>query len=127
MTATARSRELLGWRIVHADMTDAFACPYLGGEVQLSREREAHIAERHPDLLPEHRDRIGTTLADPDQVRRSRRFGAAKLFSRWCSDVKGGKHIVVVVVSLAEDGRHWIITAYIARKLAEGEVEWVRS
>jgi hypothetical protein len=92
-----------------------------------SAEREAHIAERHPDLLPEHRDRIGTTLADPDQVRRSRRFGAAKLFSRWCSDVKGGKRIVVVVVSLAEDGRHWIITAYIARKLAEGEVEWVRS
>ena len=94
---------------------------------KLSGEREAHIAERHPDLLPEHRERIGTTLADPDQVRRSPRFGAAKLFSRRFPDARGGKHVVVVVVSSGEDGRHWIITAYIARKLAEGEVEWARS
>jgi len=70
----------------------SFFCTYLGGEVQLSGEREARIAERDPDLLPEHRERIGATLADPDRVRRSQRFGAAKLFSRWFSDVKGGKH-----------------------------------
>jgi len=99
----------------------------LRGDVQLSREREAHVAERHPDLLPEHRDRIITTLADPDQVRRSRRFGAAKLFSRWFSDLKDGKHVVVVVVSEGGNGRHWIITAYLARKLVEGEIEWSRS
>jgi len=104
-----------------------FRCPRLNGDVQLSRERESHIAERHPDLLPGRRDRIVQALADPDQIRRSRRFGAAKLFSRWYSDLKGGKHVVVVVVSAGDDGRHWIITAYIARKLAEGEVEWVRS
>jgi len=60
-------------------------------------------------------------------VRRSPRFGAAKLFSRWFSDEKGGKQVIVVVVSPGDDGRHWIITAYIARKLAEGEVEWARS
>jgi hypothetical protein len=122
----SRSRKLGGRCILPVRMT-RFFCAYLGGEVQLSGEREAHIAERHPDLLPEHRERIGTTLADPDQVRRSRRFGAAKLFSRWFSDVKGGKHVVVVVVSSGGDGRHWIITAYITRKLAEGEVEWARS
>jgi hypothetical protein len=114
-------------RLSQSSMTDVFSYPYLGGEVQLSPEREAHIAERHPDFLPEHRDRIGMTHADPDQVRRSRRFGAAKMFSRWYSDVKGGKHVVVVVVSAGADGRHWIITAYIARKLAEGEIEWARS
>src|SRR5215470_16676269 len=116
----SHSRKLGGWCILPVDMT-RFSCAYLGGEVQLSGEREAHIAERHPDLIPEHRERIGTTLADPDRVRCSRRFGAAKLFSRWFSDVKGGKHVVVVVVSSGEDGRHWIITAYITRKLAEGE------
>jgi hypothetical protein len=99
----------------------------LHGDVQLSQERESHIAERHPDLLPLYRERIATTLADPDQVRRSRRFGSARLFSRWYSDVKGGKHVVVVVVSAEDERRHWIITAYIARKLAEGEVEWARS
>lgn len=43
-------------------------------------------------------------------------------------NVRGGKYIVVVVVS--ETGpvkRHWIITAYIARKLVGGETEWKRS
>ena len=53
-----------------------FFCRYLNGEVELSHEREQHIAERHPDLLPEHRERVSTTLADPDQVRRSKRKAA---------------------------------------------------
>ncbi len=104
-----------------------FRCPYLHSEVELGKERERHIAERHPDLLPENRDRIAPTLAEPDQVRLSKRFGSARLFSRWYSDLAGGKHIVVVVVSAADDGRHWIITAYIARGLAAGEVEWARN
>ncbi len=103
-----------------------FPCPYLKGEVELSEEREAHIAERHPDLLPEHRARIGETLADPDQVRRSSRFGNARLFSRWYPAARGGKHVVVVTVSEAQGG-HWIVTSYLARKLAEGEVEWKRN
>ncbi|MFQ5739277.1 MAG: hypothetical protein ACE5JX_09700 [Acidobacteriota bacterium] len=104
-----------------------FPCPYLKGEVELTAERE-RIAERHPDLLPEHRDRIAQTLAEPDQVRRSVRFGSAKLFSRWYTDIRTGKHVVVVLVSEQEPSeRHWIITAYIATKLADGEVEWKRS
>lgn len=40
-----------------------FPCPYLKGEVELTEKRERHIAERHPDLLPEHRERVGETLA----------------------------------------------------------------
>ncbi|MBV9375999.1 MAG: hypothetical protein JO320_13240, partial [Alphaproteobacteria bacterium] len=43
-----------------------FECPYLGAEVERTAERERHIAERPPDLLPEYRDRLETTLADPD-------------------------------------------------------------
>ena len=104
-----------------------FPCPYLRGEVELTDERERHIAETHPDLLPEHRDRIAHTLADPDQVRRSVRFAGARSFVRWYDDLRGGKHVVVVVVTEAAAGRHWIVTAYLARKLAEGEVEWKRN
>ena len=105
-----------------------FPCPYLEGEVELTAERERHIAQRHPDLLPEHGRRIAETLADPDQVRRSVRFGSAKLFSRWYTDLRGGKHVVAVVVSEPGAGqRHWIITAYIARSLVEGEAEWRRA
>jgi hypothetical protein len=55
--------------------------PYLGNEVQLTEEREKHIAEHHPDLLSEHRDKIAGTLADPDELRRSVRFAGARVFS----------------------------------------------
>ena len=109
-------------------MVSHFSCPYLSGEVELRDERERHIIENHPDLLPEHRHRIGETLTDPDQVRISSRFKAARLFSRWFANVRGGKYIVVVVVS--ESGavrRHWIITAYIARRLVGGEIEWKKN
>src|SRR5215469_15126261 len=104
-----------------------FACPNLHGEVHLSRGREAHITERHPDLLPEYRDCIRATLAGPDQVRRSRRMGTARLFSRWHSELRGGKQVVVVLINEGDSGRHWIITAYIARKLVEGEIGWARN
>jgi hypothetical protein len=109
-------------------MMRRFPCPYLEGDVDLTEEREHHIAERHPELLPVHRTLIAETLADPDHVRRSSRFGSAKLFSRWYTDVRRGKYVVVVVVSEHEPRqRHWIITAYIARKLAPGETEWERT
>lgn len=88
-------------------------------------ERQKHIAERHPDLLPEHFDRIADTISDPDQIRRSERFGNARLFTRWFESVRNGKHIVIVVVSdAAPVDRHWIITAYIARRLSGGTIEW---
>jgi hypothetical protein len=35
--------------------------------------------------------------------------------------------IVVVVTDAAPNERHWIVTAYIARKLAGGVIEWTRS
>ncbi|MBI1802619.1 MAG: hypothetical protein HYR71_13420 [Chloroflexi bacterium] len=105
----------------------AFLCPYLEGEVELTDEREQHIASNHPDLLPEYRALLGEVLADPDQVRRSARFSNARLFSRRFATLRGGKHVVIIVVSDAAPAqRYWIITAYIARKLAEGIIEWHR-
>jgi len=106
-----------------------FACPYLKGSVELTAEREAHICERHPDLLPAYRELVAATLTDPDLVRRSTRFANARLFSRWFDNMKGGKHAVVVVVSEAggSEGRNWVITAYLTNTLATGAVEWKRS
>ncbi len=104
-----------------------FPCPYLNGAVELTAERERHIAERHPDLLPEHRERIAETLAAPDQIRRSARFGNARLFSREYTDLRRNKYLIVVTVSETDPSRrHWIITAYLARKLAKGDSEWTR-
>jgi hypothetical protein len=67
-------------------------------------------------------------LLDPDQVRRSRRFANARLFSKWYDESLSGKHVVVVVVSDAEPRkRHWVVTAYLIRKIPEGDVEWKRN
>ena len=105
-----------------------FPCLYLQSAVELTEERERHIAERHPDLLLEHHERIADTLADPDQVRRSTRLRNARLFTRWFDTVRGGKHVVVVVVTdVAASRRYWVVTAYMARKLTEGEIEWTKS
>lgn len=105
-----------------------FACPYLQSEVDLADEREQHIIQRHPDLLPAYRERMVETLASPDQVRRSKRFGNARLFSRWFDTVRGEKYVVVIVVSdPAPSNRHSIITAYLARRVEEGVIEWTRS
>ncbi len=105
-----------------------FTCPYLGGEVELSDERERHITEHHPDLLPDHKDRLGGAPADPDQVRRSTRFGNARLFSKWYDDVSKGKSVVVVVVSETEpNSRHWIVRAYLTSKIPEGDSKWKRN
>jgi hypothetical protein len=106
---------------------ESLPCPHLAGSVELSDERQQHIARTHPDLLPDHRTAIAGTLAKPDEIRRSARLTNARLFSRWHPELRGGKHVVVVVVSDAPPTeRHWIVTAYIARKLAGGEVEWRR-
>lgn len=79
-------------------------------------------------FLPEYLAQVRQTLADPDQVRRSVHVSTARLFYRWFESVRRGKYVVVVVVSeAAPKERHWIITAYIARRLANGEVEWSRS
>ena len=104
-----------------------FACPYLDAQVELTEERERHIAEQHPDLLPQYHRCIADTLAKPDQVRKSRRLANARLFTRWFESVRGGKYVVVVTVSERVPGvRHWFITAYIARRLA-GEIIWKRN
>jgi hypothetical protein len=73
-------------------------------------------------------DQISDTLRDPDQVRRSGRFANARLFSKWYDDLVKGKHLVVVVVSEALlKSRDWVVTAYITRRIPEGDVEWKRS
>jgi len=111
-----------------ADATRRFPCPWLRGDVELTQEREQHIQERHPDLLPVHRYKLAEVVAEPDMIRRSVRADAARLFSRWYTDVRSGRHVVVVVLSEPSlSARRWIVTAYSTRSLAVGEIEWRRS
>jgi hypothetical protein len=49
-------------------------------------------------------------------------------FARWCESVKGGKLVVVVMVSDPPPmERYGVVTAYIARKLTQGVIEWKRA
>jgi len=103
-------------------------CPFLSDNVELTDERERHIAETHPDLLPVQRDCIDEVLSDPDLVRRSARATNARLFSRRFGGAHGGKHVVVVVVSdPGSPSRHWVVTAYAARHAQEKDVLWKRN
>jgi hypothetical protein len=104
-----------------------FPCPYLKAEVELTPERERHIAERHPELSEKINECLAKTLADPDQVRRSSRFANARLISRNFEDLWGQKQLVVVVVSQLGPPRHWIITSYLTRRFSSGELEWTRN
>jgi hypothetical protein len=101
-----------------------FPCPYLKSDVELSEERETHIAFQHPDLLPEFINEIGETLAQPDDVRKGKRLVSERRFYRWFDHVRDGKYVAVVVVSeTAPMTRHWIVTSFITRRLPAGENE----
>ena len=102
-------------------------CPYLEGVVELRRERDRHIREFHPDLFPTYFDQFVLTVADPDEVRLDDLRDATRLFSRWFREVKGGKFIVVAIVSEPPSARRRRVrTAYVARRLVRRTVEWKR-
>jgi len=103
------------------------ACPYLDADVEWTEERQQHIAARHPELLPAHEAKIVQAVADPGEIRRDREYPNTRLFFRWFDDLMGGKNVVVATVSTPPpDVRHWIVTAFVARRPPKGEVEWRR-
>ena len=55
-------------------------------------------------------------------------MSGARIFYRWFDDIRQGRYIVVVVQSeTAPTERNCIITAYITRRLINGEIEWQKS
>lgn len=102
-------------------------CPHLNAEVELTAERERHIAAHHPDLLPAHRRLLDQVLADPDEVRWDVDYSDTRIFVRRFSDALPGRNIVVVTVTEEPPGRrHWIVTAFISRRRPKGDLEWKR-
>jgi len=94
----------------------------------LTDERETHIAMRHADMLPNLTELVSRTLEDPDAVHPSAEYEDRRLFSRWYDDLRGGKHVLVVVATqTANATRNWIVTAHMLRKPVPGEALWRRS
>ena len=103
-------------------------CPYLGVPVELTDERTQHITDTHPELRPDHLPALELTVSDPDQIRTSSRLVGARIFARWFDDIRDGKYVVgVVVADPPPSGRAWIVTAYLARRLSGGTIEWTRN
>ncbi len=102
-----------------------FVCPYLGGPVELTRERERHITERHSEVLPGRIDLVALALAEPDEIRLDPEYSATRKFIRRCDGLSVGKFLVVIVVSRnGRRDRHWIVTAFVSGRRPRGEVEW---
>ena len=101
---------------------ETFHWPYLDGLVELNNERGRHIAEKHPQLLPNRPEYIATTLADPDLILRKAADDDTILFYRWFYDLD--KYAMVAVVN--HPARDWIITAFVTRRLQRGETIWQR-
>ena len=105
------------------------SCPYLGGSVELTEERERHIRRRHSNVRMVD---VSDALADPGRViRRPWRLGET-LFAKEVDDRAGGTHIVVAVVTDEPHTdmdlpRHWVATAYLAAALPDGLVIWERN
>ena len=92
--------------------------------MELTEERQSHIETHHFDLAPRLDRFVALTLANPDSVRTQARGEPARIFAAAYDELQG-KNVVVVVVS--DPGRDWIVTAYTARKLSTGEIEWERT
>jgi hypothetical protein len=89
----------------------------------LTDERESHIQSQHSDLLPGFRALLLDTIAQPEAVYVSARDPEALLLTRWFDHLLGGKHIVVIVTRDA-GSRHWVVTAFLARRLPKGLTRW---
>lgn len=103
---------------------ETFQCPYLGGAVELSDNREQHVRADHSGLPTDVFNYVAGTLASPDLVLRKRPTDNTIQFYRWYYDLN--KYMVVVVVD-DDAPRYWIVTAYVSHRTQRGELLWQRS
>lgn len=84
-------------------MWTKYFCKKLVGQIELSKERLAHIQDRHPDLI---------LLKPTGEI----------LLIHWFPHVLNGKFLTVVVIIDDSLNRNWIITAFVTRKLPKGDL-----
>jgi len=93
----------------------------LGFSVRCTRAYWDHVLlEKHP-VLRGHEGDVRAALADPDEVRRSRRDPAVLLFYR------GGVPRWTCAITKVEGNRGFLVTAYPTDTIKIGETVWTRS
>jgi len=90
----------------------------LGKKIRTTKEHWKLISEiKHP-IIKEHEKEVKETLAEPDEIRQSRKDLSVFLYYR-----KSEKYFVCVLVKhLNSEG--FIITAYLADKIKKGNTIW---
>ena len=94
------------------------SCP-LGFEVRTSHHYWNRLVAKHPDLAGRHLA-VAQALAQAEEVRRSRRDSDVLLFYR-----RDGRYWLVAVARRL-NGSGFLITAYRADSIKEGERVWPR-
>ena len=93
----------------------------------MTDEREAHIHQEHDELLPGLYGFLTDTLEFPHVVQQSASSRHVRLFSRWHTNLLNGKYVIVVIGSQTyPTTRHFVLTAYVADELQQGEIQWTR-
>ena len=93
--------------------------------IRLTDERLHDLEADHPEMAGQI-SRIAETLADPDQIVRSRADATVELFYKWyTSSPVTAKFLCVVVKALADDP--FMITAYHTDAVKRGEVLWEKT
>lgn len=91
--------------------------------VRLTEERLGHLESAHPEMRGQI-GRLKDTLAEPDQVIRSRSDINVELFYRlYDSTPVTTKHLCVVIKSLSKE-HTFVVTAYFTDKPKQGDVLW---
>lgn len=98
-------------------MSESHFASALGKVVELTEERREHITLYHPDVAP-FLDRIGSVLAQPDELRRRLDDPQVILFYKYYPDILGGKY-VTVAVKVGEE-RSFVLTAYLTKSIRTG-------
>jgi hypothetical protein len=97
---------------------------YLGRLVVLTTEREKHIL-LHPEMRPWLKS-LGTVLASPERVIRSKSDPSAELFYVWKTRTKvGPKYVCAVCIFKPKSA--FVVTAYLTDRVKGGVTLWPRS
>jgi hypothetical protein len=93
--------------------------------IRLTDERLHHLEIDHPEMAGQT-PRIAETLANPDQIVRSRTDATVELFYKWYAATPvTAKFLCVVVKALPDDP--FMITAYHTDAVKRGEVLWEKT
>ncbi len=107
-------------------------CPFFNGHVEVTEEREEHIRSSHLEAALALLEALDETVRSPDLVLRRSEAESEWAFVRALGSEAITNYALVIVVRDrvgSESGtvRHWVVTAYIARRLPRWRVEWQRS